>query len=81
MTVGELIAMLSEYDPGLRVFAEGYESGFDEPRVRPARIQLNVNEMPSVLGMHEEYCNYEGTLSEPEGPFIDGVVIERHQPE
>jgi hypothetical protein len=44
MTIAELIAALSQFDPSTPVVARGYEGGYNNVmQVEPIEIQLNVN--------------------------------------
>ena len=74
MTVEGLIKLLQTCHPAMRVFVDGYESGFDEPRIRLAKVKLNANETPSVLGRHDEIWDASDHES-----YLTGVIIERHQ--
>lgn len=66
MVVSELIEILQKLDPDLRVFVEGYESGFDDIKVSDQfNFQLYLNN-EWYYGPHEKFK--EGN--------IKGVVIE-----
>ena len=54
MTTGELIRLLAEYPPDLRVVVDGYEDGYDdlsEGRIAPVKITLNTG-TEDWLGQH-----------------------------
>ena len=54
MTVRDLIRQLTELDPDLRVFTQGYESGYDDPRISEEKsIALNVHS-DWYYGKHED---------------------------
>lgn len=67
MVVSELIEILQKLDPDLRVFVEGYESGFDDIKISDeTNFSLYINE-DWYYGPHEKDKN--GT--------IKGIVLER----
>lgn len=43
MTVKELIEKLAEYDPDATVVVDGYEDGYDDPRVGTVDVVLDSN--------------------------------------
>jgi hypothetical protein len=43
MTVAELIKALSQFDPDLKVVVDGYEGGFDDPRISETDAVLDAN--------------------------------------
>jgi hypothetical protein len=43
MTVEELIEKLKEFDPQTRVVVDGYEDGFDEPKVKEEEVVIDAN--------------------------------------
>lgn len=43
MTVAELIKALSQFDPDLKVVVDGYEGGFDEPRISETDAVIDAN--------------------------------------
>jgi hypothetical protein len=57
LTVAELIAILQQCPPNLRVVVNGYEGGVEEPScVQRITIELDENEGIEVCGRHSEYC-------------------------
>lgn len=67
MVVSELIEILQKLDPDLRVFVQGYESGFDDIKISDeTNFSLYINE-DWYYGPHEKDKN---------GP-IKGIVLER----
>jgi hypothetical protein len=52
MTVRELIAVLSQFSPDSRVVVRGYEAGYDDPEVRPARAMFDWTDGGGVYGRH-----------------------------
>lgn len=57
MTVEELIRLLEDCPPDLRVVVQGYENGFDDvlaERVKTVRIQLDRG-TESWEGRHQEF--------------------------
>jgi len=43
MTVSELIELLKQQDPNAMVVVDGYEDGYDEPRVLAGEAVINAN--------------------------------------
>ena len=67
MVVSESIEILQKLDPDLRVFVQGYESGFDDIKISDeTNFSLYINE-DWYYGPHEKDKN---------GP-IKGIVLER----
>ncbi len=55
MNVGELITMLSEFDPDFMVVVDGYEYGLTEPEnPREIKVNLDENKGQQYCGPHEE---------------------------
>lgn len=66
MTVDELVRLLADFPPDLRVVVNGYEYGYDDlspEQVSPVTIALNT-------GKHR----WEGKHGEPASP-ADGVEV------
>jgi hypothetical protein len=71
MTIQDLIAALSTFDPQTPVVVSGYEGGYNDVSfVRPLTIQLNVNDK-SYYGAHD--CVKETTV--PDIPFTPVVYL------
>ena len=51
MTIGELIALLSQYPADTRVVVDGYEGGLDDPHVYPRAVVLG-RQTGSYSGVH-----------------------------
>ncbi len=69
MTVGELIAELQRFDPGMLVLVNGYEGGFQCPEVFvPEEIVLDWS------GSHE------GPYHEPRGPSFGAKATDPKLP-
>lgn len=74
MTVDELIRLLADYPPDLRVVVNGYEYGYDDlspKQMSQVKIALNT-------GKHR----WEGTHGETDGPtgcveVVDALVLRR----
>ncbi|ASC71715.1 hypothetical protein XM38_026690 [Halomicronema hongdechloris C2206] len=71
MTIQDLIATLSQFDPNTPVVISGYEGGYNDVSVvRPLEIQLNVNNK-HYYGAH--HC-VKGTLV-PDVPLTSVVYL------
>lgn len=70
MTVLELIAHLSAFDPELRVITKWTGEGFleDVTRVQPVEVHLHDDPTQADLGRHREVLNPTGT---PNAVLID----------
>lgn len=71
MTVSELIDILSYLPRDMRILVAGYESGYDEPKVIPARKVWQAYKHQTVNGIYDDYPNEEA-------PFA-AVIIDRTQ--
>jgi hypothetical protein len=78
MTVGELINILSEYDPNAKVVIDGYEGGVEDINtISSAKAYLNVND-DWWYGKHELVEHYwKGFLSKTKLKEEDVVYISR----
>ena len=68
MTAQELIQLLAQYPPDLRVVVNGYEDGYDDlspERIVPVKIVLNT-------GQHR----WEGKHGDPDGPAEGADMVE-----
>jgi len=56
VTVGELIAVLSNFDPSLRVLAQDYEDGFSDPRISQSKMyrEYDKGTCPWFYGPYDE---------------------------
>jgi hypothetical protein len=43
MTVAELIEHLKQFDPNMRVVVDGYEGGFDDPKISETDAIIDAN--------------------------------------
>ena len=68
MTTEELIRLLSQYPPELRVVVNGYEDGYDDLSPR----QLSVVKVALGTGKDE----WEGEHGDPDGPIDGADVVE-----
>jgi hypothetical protein len=79
MTVKELIEKLSSHDPDMMVVVDGYEEGYDDPRVNTVEIILDVNwdgeKKPTHWSGRHEYA-YEDEKSAGFKP-VTAVVVGR----
>ena len=74
MTIEELIQLLAQYPPDLRVVVNGYEDGYDDlspKQVSPVKIALNT-------GKHR----WEGQHGDPNGltdadDIVEALVLRR----
>jgi hypothetical protein len=76
MTIQELIAELSQYDPDTPVVVRGYEGGYNDVGfIEPKSMQLNVNDR-FYYGAHD--C-VKG-LVVPGKPMVDVVYLGSYNP-
>ena len=68
MTIEELIRLLAQHPPGLRVVVNGYEEGYDN--LSPE--QLSVVSIGLNVGKHP----WEGQHGDPDGLPGDAEVVE-----
>ena len=73
MTVGELIALLSEFPDDLPVVVDGYEGGLEIPHVRPERIDLD-----NPRAQHDYDGYYNSDLGYVED--ANAICISREEP-
>lgn len=78
MTVKELIEKLGEYDPDMMVVVDGYEEGYDDPRVLTGEIVLDTNwdgkgKPTHWAGRHEYNSMYE----KKQGQVVKAVIVGR----
>lgn len=74
MTVVELISVLREYPPDLRVVVNGYEEGYDDlapAQVTPLRIALNT-------GTHDwEGAHGHADDAKGKADIVEAVALQR----
>ena len=68
MTIEELIQLLAQHPPDLRVVVNGYEDGYDD--LSPE--QLSVVSIGLNVGKHQ----WEGQHGDPDDPLSDAEVVE-----
>ena len=68
MTTVELVQILAQHPPGLRVVVNGYEEGYDN--LSPE--QLSVFRIALNTGKHQ----WEGQHGDPDDPLSDAEVVE-----
>ena len=78
MTIGELIRLLEEHPPGLRVVVDGYEDGWDD--LSPEQIAV------AKIRLHAGVRSWEGRHGDPRDPskgsrncgdVVDALVLGR----
>jgi len=62
MTIAEIIYQLSKFDPNTRVVVDGYEGGFDDPRIveETAIIDANWTVVDKGRGTEGKRHNWNG---------------------
>ena len=78
LTVKDLVRLLAEYPPDLRVVVDGYEGGYDdlsEGQLRKIRIALNVGDAEWVGDHEEPDCVFPKERLSTE--IVDALVLRR----
>ena len=78
MTVDELIQLLANYPPGLRVIVNGYENGYDDltpERLSVTRIALNTGKHPWD-GQHGDTNGLIGSAPD-DAEVVEALVLRR----
>ena len=74
MTVAELITVLRQYRPDLRVVVNGYEEGYDDlapDQIAPLRIALNI-------GRHDwEGAHGHADDAKGQAEVVEAVALQR----